>query len=132
LGEELLRLKETTSILRSQGSKENTIAFLMAISQLLPPSDDLALSLGKKGTHEYVVDRRGVAVITTSQDEYLPFFSAMEKRINYESIPPDILIKVAREPKELLVQLAKILKDFSKTHPKYSNLASEVEVLAKG
>jgi hypothetical protein len=49
LGEELLRLKETTSILRSQGSKENTIAFLMAISQLLPPSDDLALSLGKKG-----------------------------------------------------------------------------------
>lgn len=131
MNEKVLELKERLLALRTEGSKENTIEFLRAISKLLPPSDDLSISLGKKGTHEYLIDRRGAAVVTTSQDEYLPFFSASEKRINYESIPPDILSKVAKESRNLIAQLSKILKEFSKTSPRYLALASEVEALAQ-
>ncbi|AKV75018.1 hypothetical protein MsedC_2134 [Metallosphaera sedula] len=130
--ERLENLKLSLDQLKLSGTKENLIKVLIEISKLLPPSDDVAITLGKKGTHEYVIDRRGLAIITTSQDEYLPFLSSSEKRISMEQLPDDVAKKVMSDISSLLIQLRDILKAQARRNPSYGSLASEVDLIVKG
>ncbi|MCH1770643.1 MULTISPECIES: hypothetical protein [Metallosphaera] len=130
--ERLETLKLSLDQLKLSGTKENLIKVLIEISKLLPPSDDVAITVGKKGTHEYVIDRRGLAIITTSQDEYLPFLSSSEKRISMEQLPDDVAKKVMSDISSLLIQLRDILKAQARRNPSYGSLASEVDLIVKG
>ncbi len=130
--ERLETLKLSLDQLKLSGTKENLIKVLIEISKLLPPSDDVAITVGKKGTHEYVIDRRGLAIITTSQDEYLPFLSSSEKRISMEQLPDDVAKKFMSDISSLLIQLRDILKAQARRNPSYGSLASEVDLIVKG
>ncbi|MCG3108533.1 hypothetical protein L3N51_00815 [Metallosphaera sp. J1] len=129
--DKLEQLKSSLNTLRLSGTKENLTKVLIEITKLLPPSDDVAITVGKKGTHEYVIDRKGLAIITTSQDEYLPFLSSSEKRISMEQLPDDVAKKVISDISSLLVQLRDILKAQARRNPSYGLLASEVDLIAK-
>ncbi|QKQ99680.1 hypothetical protein GWK48_04090 [Metallosphaera tengchongensis] len=124
-------LKLIINNLRNSRSKPDVIEMLKEVVKLLPPSDDIAISIGKKGTHEYVIDRNGLSVITTSQDEYLPFLSASEKRLSFDQLPDDVAKKVAQNFQDVLVQLREVLKTYSRRNPKYEAVALEVENIVK-
>jgi len=119
-------LSDSLKKMLKKGDKESVLQFLKEVSSLLPPSDDFGISLAKKGVHEYILDRRGVAIISLSEDEYLPYFSANEKRIKLEDIPEDILLKVKDNWKEILDQLRDYLLDYGKIDKRYIKLADEV------
>ncbi|AWR99652.1 hypothetical protein [Metallosphaera hakonensis] len=129
---EVEQLRKVVAELKLDNGKQNLIRVLNEIVKLLPPSDDIAITIGKKGTHEYVVDRKGLAIITTSQDEYLPFLSSSEKRISMDQIPEDVARKAANDINGILAQLMDVLKTHSRRSPKYEAIASEVEAIVKG
>lgn len=104
----------------------NVKEFLQIISSLLPSSDDVSITLVKIGTQEYVLDRNGVSVITTSLDEFLPFLSAKEKRLEYMQIPNSVKEKILSNYKDILKQLYDILLNYSKRDKRYSEIASKL------
>ena len=112
--------------MKTKGDKESVIDFLKIVMKLIPPSDDIGISLAKKGTHEYVLDRRGLAIISLSEDEYLPFFSASEKRVELDSLPDDVAKIVRNNWKEILDQLRDYVLDYSKIDKRYSKVVDEI------
>lgn len=112
--------------MKLKGDKESTIDFLKTVARLLPPSDDYGISLTKKGVHEYVLDRRGVVIISLSLEEYLPIFSADSKRIEYNEIPEDVIKVIKTNWKQILGQLRDYLLEYSKIDKKYLEVADQV------
>jgi hypothetical protein len=103
------------------GRKED---FLKKVLSILPPSDDVSISLGKMGLYEYVIDRNGFGLIQTAEDEYLPYLSSNEKRIEFRQIPKTLIEKM--DYVNVLEQLKSILEQFGGRDKKYSSLAKEV------
>ncbi|BFI76223.1 hypothetical protein [Sulfurisphaera ohwakuensis] len=112
--------------MKSKGDKESVLQFLREIMKLIPPSDDFGISLSKKGVHEYVLDRNGVVVISLSEDEFLPFFSANHKRIELDKIPDDVLRDIKVNWKNILDQLRDYALEYSKLDKKYLKVADEI------
>lgn len=112
--------------MRNKGDKESILQFLMEIMKLIPPSDDFGISLSKKGVHEYVLDRHGVIVISLSEDEFLPFFSANHKRIDLDKIPDDVLRDIKVNWKSILDQLRDYALEYSKLDKKYLRVVDEI------
>ncbi|AAY79567.1 hypothetical protein [Sulfolobus acidocaldarius] len=119
-------LQNVLKKMKLKGDKESTIDFLKTVARLLPPSDDYGISLTKKGVHEYVLDRRGVVIISLSLEEYLPIFSADSKRIEYNEIPEDVIKVIKTNWKQILGQLRDYLLEYSKIDKKYLEVADQV------
>lgn len=119
-------LKIIIKKMRTKGDKEIIIQFLKEIMKLLPPSDDYGVTLTKKGVHEYVLDRRGVVIVSLSQDEFLPYFSAEHKRVEFEKIPDEVLKDIKNKWKEILDQLRDYALEYSKFDKKYLKLADDI------
>lgn len=112
--------------MKNKGTKETIINFLKEVMKLLPPSDDYGISLAKKGTHEYMLDRRGIVVISLSEDEFLPYFSANHKRIDLDKIPDDVLKEIKLNWKNILDQLRDYALEYSRLDKKYLKVADEI------
>ena len=119
-------LKLAIKKMKTKGDKESILNFLREAMKLIPPSDDYGVSLVKKGVHEYVLDRKGVVIVSLSQDEYLPFFSAEQKRIDLDKIPDDVLKDIKLKWKEILDQLRDYALDYSKFDKKYLKIADDI------
>ncbi|WP_236749097.1 hypothetical protein [Acidianus manzaensis] len=105
---------------------KNAEEFLKAISSLMPPSDDISISLVKLGPHEYVLDRKGVSLVSTSLDEYLPYLSSNEKRIDYSQIPKAVKDRILADYKSILKQLYDILLSFSRRDKNYLTIVNQL------
>jgi hypothetical protein len=112
--------------MRTKGDKESVIEFLKTLMKLIPPTDDIGISLAKKGTHEYILDRKGLAIISLSEDEYLPFFSASEKRVELESLPDEVAKNIKNNWRNILDQLRDYVLDYSKIDKKYLKVVDEI------
>jgi len=119
-------LKLTIKKMKMKGDKESVLEFLQEVMKLLPPSDDYGVTLARKGLHEYVLDRRGVIIVSLSEDEYLPFFSAEQKRIDLDKIPDEVIKDIKSKWKEILDQLRDYALEYSKFDKKYLKIADEV------
>ena len=119
-------LKLAIKKMKMKGDKESVLKFLQEVMKLLPPSDDYGVTLARRGVHEYVLDRRGVIIISLSQDEYLPFFSAEHKRIDLDKIPDEVIKEIKTKWKEILDQLRDYALEYSKFDKKYLKIADEV------
>lgn len=108
--------------------KESVEEFISSLTKYFPPSDDVSITVLKKGSHEYVIDRRGMFVVSISQDEYLPFMSASEKRVT--SVPKDVMDKIISSWKDILVELLKLLEEYVKKYPNLSAKLNEVKEVA--
>ncbi|AEB94315.1 MULTISPECIES: hypothetical protein [Metallosphaera] len=128
---ELNSLKIALSELGLNGTKENLIKVLNEICRILPPSDDISISIGKKGAHEYVLDRKGLAIITTSLDEYLPYLSSSEKRISMEQLPDDLAKKAITDLGSIITQVRDVFRSQAKRNARYKALADEVDNIVK-
>ncbi|AWR97007.1 hypothetical protein DFR86_05155 [Acidianus sulfidivorans JP7] len=105
---------------------KNVEEFLRSVSSLLPPSDDISISLIKLGPHEYVLDRKGVSLVSTSLDEYLPYLSSNEKRIDYTQIPKAVKDRILQDYKNILKQLYDILSAFSRREKDYAQIVQQL------
>ncbi|EZQ02100.1 MULTISPECIES: hypothetical protein [Acidianus] len=103
------------------GSIEN---LLNAVSSLLPPSDDVAIEIAKRGVHQYILDRRGFAMVSTNEDEYLPYLSSHEKRLTFSQLPKDVIREI--DPKKILSQLYDILNTYGARNKIYREIAEKV------
>jgi len=119
-------LKLAIKKMNTKGDKESVLQFLSQAMKLIPPSDDYGVTLVKKGVHEYVLDRKGVVIVSLSQDEYLPFFSAEQKRIDTDKIPDDVIKEIKLKWKEILDQLRDYALDYSKFDKKYLKIADDI------
>jgi len=115
--QEMLEKKDETSVYN----------FIKCVISFFPPSDDLSISILKRGNYEYILDRKGLCLVNLVQDEYLPFFSAEEKRLT--TIPHDISIYIANNWKVILKELEKILDQYSKRESLYKEKLEEVKNL---
>lgn len=104
----------------------NAEEFLQAVASLLPPSDDISISLLKLGPHEYVLDRNGVSIVSTSLEEYLPYLSSNEKRIDYTQIPKSVKDRIMSNTKDILKQLYDILLNYSKRDKRYLDITTRL------
>ncbi|MUN29294.1 hypothetical protein [Sulfuracidifex metallicus] len=121
-------LDEVTRKFMKEKNKDNAIIFLKEVSKLIPPSDDFSIFLVKRGPHEYHLDRKGLFIQSVSEDEYLPFLSGSEKRVDFSSLPEDAVKKI--DYVDVLKQLRDILLDFSRRGgEKYTKMAEEVNIL---
>ncbi|BDC18961.1 hypothetical protein [Acidianus sp. HS-5] len=114
-------IKEELLSYIKEGRKED---FLKRISSIMPPSDDVSISLGKLGLYEYIVDRKGFCLIQTAEDEYLPYLSSNEKRIEFHQIPKSLVDKM--DYTKVLEQLKAILEQFGRRDKKYLSLSKEI------
>lgn len=119
-------LKIAIKKMKTKGDKESVLQFLNQAMKLIPPSDDYGVTLVKKGVHEYVLDRKGVVIVSLSQDEYLPFFSAEQKRIDTDKVPDDVIKEIKLKWKEILDQLRDYALDYSKFDKKYLKIADDI------
>ena len=117
----IIMIKEELLSYIKEGKKEE---FLKKVSSIMPPSDDVSISLGKMGLYEYVVDRNGFCLIQTAEDEYLPYLSSNEKRISFSQIPKALIEKL--DYLKVLEQLKAIFEQFGGRDKKYLSLAKEV------
>lgn len=121
-------LDEAVRKFLKEKNKDNAIFFMKEVSSLIPPSDDFSIFIIKRGPHEYHLDRKGLFIQSVSEDEYLPFLSGTEKRIDFSSFPEDAVKKM--DHIEVLKQLRDILLDFSRRGgEKYTKTAEEVNAL---
>ncbi|MBW9141396.1 MAG: hypothetical protein K1T65_06880 [Candidatus Aramenus sp.] len=120
-----MSLKETLNKMLEKKDKESVEKFVSSLTNYFPPSDDVSITVLKKGNHEYVIDRRGMFVVSISQDEYLPFMSASEKRVT--SVPKDVMDKIISSWKDILVELVKLLEEYVKKYPSLSAKLNEVK-----
>lgn len=109
-----------------KGDRESVYEFLKEVMKLLPPSDDYGITLAKKGVHEYVLDRQGVVVISLSEDEFLPYFSANHKRIELDKIPEDVIKEIKTKWKDILDQLRDYALEYSRLDKKFSKVADDI------
>ena len=119
-------LKLAIKKMKTKGDRESVLLFLQEVMKLLPPSDDYGVNLVRKGVHEYVLDRKGVIIISLSEDEYLPFFSAAQKRIDLDKIPDEIIKEIKLKWKEILDQIRDYALEYSKFDKKYLKIADEI------
>ncbi|MEM0015821.1 MAG: hypothetical protein QW550_02655 [Saccharolobus sp.] len=113
------KLEDILRNLKKNKSKENIIEFLKLIVKYLPPSDDFSITLWKSGIYEYILDRNGVAIVRVSEDEYLPYMTAYEKRIDYKQLPDNIVNNfdwkaILKQLRDLALEYAKRDKNFEK------------------
>ncbi|MEM3281283.1 MAG: hypothetical protein QW440_04955 [Saccharolobus sp.] len=113
------KLEDILRNLKKNKSKENIIEFLKLIVKYLPPSDDFSITLWKSGIYEYILDRNGVAIVRVSEDEYLPYMTAYEKRIDYKQLPDNIVNNfdwkaILKQLRDLALEYAKRDKNFKK------------------
>ncbi len=114
--------------LTKEKNSENVLNFLHEVMKLLPPSDDFSIFLVKRGPHEYHLDRKGLFIQSISEDEYLPFLSGTEKRVDFSTLPEDALKKI--DQIEILKQLRDILLDFSRRGgEKYAKVAEQINAV---
>ncbi|MEM1600283.1 MAG: hypothetical protein QXW51_05690, partial [Sulfolobaceae archaeon] len=71
------------------------------------------------GIYEYILDRNGVAIVRVSEDEYLPYMTAYEKRIDYKQLPDNIVNNfdwkaILKQLRDLALEYAKRDKNFEK------------------
>ncbi|BBD73764.1 hypothetical protein HS1genome_2153 [Sulfodiicoccus acidiphilus] len=127
--DEVDELKERLSRMKRKGDMESVIAMLQTMSSLMPPSEDFAISLGKRGQHEYLLDRGGPLLVTMTQEEYLPFLTGNQRRIRYDQIPEDVIRSVMSRPREVLDQLRDIYVEQSKRENVSSKLDRLVAII---
>ncbi|MEM0363184.1 MAG: hypothetical protein QXR34_00980 [Saccharolobus sp.] len=113
------KLEDILRNLKKNKSKENIIEFLKLIVKYFPPSDDFSITLWKSGIYEYILDRNGVAIVRVSEDEYLPYMTAYEKRIDYKQLPDSIVNNfdwkaILKQLRDLALEYAKRDKNFEK------------------
>ncbi|MEM3329860.1 MAG: hypothetical protein QXD56_07390 [Saccharolobus sp.] len=113
------KLEDILRNLKKNKSKENIIEFLKLIVKYLPPSDDFSITLWKSGIYEYILDRNGIAIVRVSEDEYLPYMTAYEKRIDYKQLPDNIVNNfdwkaILKQLRDLALEYAKRDKNFEK------------------
>ncbi|MEM4884927.1 MAG: hypothetical protein QXO77_05450 [Saccharolobus sp.] len=113
------KLEDILRNLKKNKSKENIIEFLKLIVKYVPPSDDFSITLWKSGIYEYILDRNGVAIVRVSEDEYLPYMTAYEKRIDYKQLPDNIVNNfdwkaILKQLRDLALEYAKRDKNFEK------------------
>ncbi len=84
-------LENVINTLKRKKDKEVVIEFLKTVRKYLPPSDDFSITLWKSGIYEYILDRNGVAIMRIAEDEYLPYMSAYEKRMDYSQLPDNLV-----------------------------------------
>jgi hypothetical protein len=126
-GEINLKLREALQEMLEKRNEVSVDNFIKCMINLFPPSDDLSISILKRGNYEYVLDRKGLCLVSLAQDEYLPFFSASEKRLT--TIPHDIVNYIANNWKIILKELEQILDQYSKRESKYKENLEEVKNL---
>lgn len=119
-------LKLALKKMKTKGDRESVLMFLKEVMKLLPPSDDYGVNLVRKGLHEYVLDRKGVIIISLSEDEFLPYFSAVQKRIDLDKIPDDVIKEIRLKWKEILDQVRDYALEYSKFDKKYLKIADEI------
>jgi len=122
-------LNEILNQIKRRRSREVILKFLKEIMELLPPSEDFGVTLVKKGTHEYVLDKHGVLIISLSQDEYLPFFSAKGRRIDLEKLSDEVISEIGNNWKNIISQVRDILLEYGRRDDKYLKIAEELTVL---
>ncbi len=120
-----MSLKEALNHMLERKDSESVEEFVSYITKYFPPSDDVSITVLKKGNHEYVIDRRGMFVVSISQDEYLPFMSASEKRLT--SIPKEVSEKIITSWREILTELLKLLEEYAKKYPNWASKIDEVK-----
>ncbi|MEM3516050.1 MAG: hypothetical protein QW281_05370 [Saccharolobus sp.] len=113
------KLEDVLRNLKKNKSKENIIEFLKLIVKYLPPSADFSITLWKSGIYEYILDRNGIAIVRVSEDEYLPYMTAYEKRIDYKQLPDNIVNNfdwkaILKQLRDLALEYAKRDKNFEK------------------
>ena len=113
------KLEDILRNLKKNKSKENIIEFLKLIVKYFPPSYDFSITLWKSGIYEYILDRNGVAIVRVSEDEYLPYMTAYEKRIDYKQLPDSIVNNfdwkaILKQLRDLALEYAKRDKNFEK------------------
>ena len=113
------KLEDILRNLKKNKSKENIIEFLKLIVKYFPPSDDFSITLWKSGIYEYILDRNGIAIVRVSEDEYLPYMTAYEKRIDYKQLPDNIANNfdwkaILKQLRDLALEYAKRDKNFEK------------------
>ncbi|MGC9105234.1 MAG: hypothetical protein ACP5HQ_02255 [Thermoprotei archaeon] len=109
-----------------QGKPEAVREFLLAVSSLMPPSTDFGIQIGKRGKQEYYVDHKGFSVILLSEDEYLPYLSSKEIRVEPDKVPEDVLKQARQDYKRILRELLDSLMEYAKRHKEYYKLVEEV------
>ncbi|BCU67584.1 hypothetical protein HS7_10210 [Sulfolobales archaeon HS-7] len=115
-----------TRVKRNKDLK-SSIAFLNSLSQVVPPGEDFAVTVGRVGGYEYMVDRHGGLIISATQDEYLPFFSARPKRVSVTDFPERILRDIPTNLKEILDGLRDAILEWRKTGSgEYLKLSDEI------
>jgi hypothetical protein len=114
-------LQHALSSLKRNKNKENVISFLKLIRKYFPPSDDFSITLWKSGIYEYVLDRRGIAILRVTEDEYLPYMSAYEKRLDFFQIPENLINNF--DWKSVLKQLRDIVLEYSKRDKNFVKIA---------
>ncbi|MDT7861973.1 MAG: hypothetical protein RRA45_07145 [Saccharolobus sp.] len=114
-------LQHALSSLKRNKNKENVISFLKLIRKYFPPSDDFSITLWKSGIYEYVLDRRGIAILRVAEDEYLPYMSAYEKRLDFFQIPENLINNF--DWKSVLKQLRDIVLEYSKRDKNFVKIA---------
>lgn len=114
-------LQHALSSLKRNRNKENVISFLKLIRKYFPPSDDFSITLWKSGIYEYVLDRRGIAILRVAEDEYLPYMSAYEKRLDFFQIPENLINNF--DWKSVLKQLRDIVLEYSKRDKNFVKIA---------
>ncbi|BDB98974.1 hypothetical protein [Saccharolobus caldissimus] len=114
-------LQHALSSLKRNKNKENVISFLKLIRKYFPPSDDFSITLWKSGIYEYVLDRRGIAMLRVAEDEYLPYMSAYEKRLDFFQIPENLINNF--DWKSVLKQLRDIVLEYSKRDKNFVKIA---------
>jgi len=122
-----LELKTALQEMLEKKDEPSVYNFIKCIVNLFPPSDDLSISVIKRGNYEYILDRKGLCLVSLAQDEYLPFFSAAEKRLT--TIPYDIQDYIVNNWKMILKELEKILDQYSKRESTYEKKLEEVKSL---
>ncbi len=116
------KLENLIDALKKNKSKENVIAFLEAIRKYFPPSDDYSITLWKAGVYEYVLDRNGIAMLRVAEDEYLPYMTGYEKRINPNTLPENIINNF--DWKSVLKQLRDITLEYSRRDKNFEKITN--------
>jgi len=122
-------LRDSLLYMKRKGDRESVLRVVRAISLILPRSEDVAVSLGKRGPHEYLLDYKGPLLVSTSQEEYLPFLTGNQRRIDFAQLPDEILKILSSKPRELLDQVRDILVEESRRKDMSSTLDQLMQII---
>jgi|ECHnycMinimDraft_1075156.scaffolds.fasta_scaffold00173_13 hypothetical protein len=111
----LEEFKSSVILVKRKPTKENVIRFLRSLSTVMPSGEDYAITVGSVGGYSYMIDSKGAIMVSVTQDEYLPFFSAKPKHIRFEEIPERVLNSVPGNLRGILDQLRDLILDWNRT-----------------